>query len=143
MSHARPLSAMQGKPRSQMEVTVFRLLGGALLTLGLVGLWIPVMPTTIFLIGAVACFARSSPTLRRYLLQHPRFGPPLRDWFNEGAIGKAGKTAALFGMGLGLAMVVLLVNDPLWIGLASTIMLASAWFVVSRPRPSRERTTPP
>ena len=113
-----------------------RALGFLALGLGFVGLWLPVLPTTIFLIIAAACFARSSPRLHTWLLAHPRFGPPLRDWFEAGAISRRGKALALFGMGTGLALVVLLVGDIRWIGLASVVLLASGWFVMSRPLPA-------
>ena len=115
-----------------------RALGVLALGLGLVGVWVPVMPTTIFLIVAAACFARSSPRLHTWLLAHPRFGPPLRDWFEAGAISRRGKALALFGMGTGMALVVLLSADLRWILLAALVLVLSGWFVMSRPLPPRE-----
>lgn len=124
--------------QSRLVMHAYRALGFVLLGCGFIGLWLPLLPTTIFLIGAAACFARSSPVLRRYLLRHPRFGPPLRDWFDEGAISTTGKAAALFGMGIGMAIIVLTVDSLVLTGAASVIMLASGWFVMSRPAPKRE-----
>lgn len=125
--------------RSLLVLYAYRVLGFVLLACGFIGLWLPLFPTTIFLIGAVACFARSSPVLLRYLLKHPKFGPPLRDWFKERAISRNGKAAALFGMGIGLAIIVLTIDSLPFIGAASLVMLASGWFVMSRPSPKRER----
>jgi hypothetical protein len=124
--------------KAPLVLYAYRLLGLVLLACGFIGLWLPLLPTTIFLIGAAACFAKSSPRLQTYLLNHPKFGPPLRDWFDEGAISSTGKAAALFGMGIGLAVIVLASDSLLLIGLASIIMLASGWFVMSRPAPARE-----
>lgn len=127
------------RPQSRLLRHAYRAVGFVLLGCGFIGLWLPLLPTTIFLIGAVACFARSSPVLKRYLLRHRQFGPPLRDWFDEGAISKNGKAAALFGMGIGLAIIVLTIDSLPLIGAASAIMLGSGWFVISRPAPKRER----
>ncbi|PSD26304.1 DUF454 domain-containing protein, partial [Stenotrophomonas maltophilia] len=55
------------------------------------GALLPVMPTTIFLILAVGCFARSSPKFEQRLLAHPRYGPSLRLWREQGAVSRKGK----------------------------------------------------
>lgn len=131
--------AKTSEPPSKLVIYAYRALGFVLLGCGFVGLWLPLLPTTIFLIGAAACFARSSPALQRYLMNHPKFGPPLRDWFDERAISSTGKAAALFGMGIGMAIIVLTIGSLAIIGLASVVMLGSGWFVMSRPSPIRER----
>ncbi|WP_336297289.1 YbaN family protein [Sphingomonas sp. 7/4-4] len=65
-------------------------LGWFFVLLGFVGALLPLMPTTIFLILAVGCFARSSPRLEAWLLDHRRFGPSLRAWRENGAIPRKG-----------------------------------------------------
>ncbi len=55
-------------------------LGWVMVALGVIGLVMPLMPGTVFLIIAAACFARSSPRLEAWLLDHPKFGKSLRDW---------------------------------------------------------------
>jgi uncharacterized membrane protein YbaN (DUF454 family) len=125
--------------RAAIVMRAYSLLGLVLLAVGIIGMWAPILPTTIFFIGAAACFARSSPRLHAYLIGHPRFGPPLRDWFDQGAISKRGKAAALWGMGLGMVVVVLVVQDLRWAALAGVVVLASGWFVMSRPLPAKDK----
>src|SRR5690349_5075190 len=76
-------------------------LGLGAVVLGFIGIFVPVLPTTPFLILAAACFARSSPRLEGWLLDHPRFGPPLRDWRERGAVSRKGKVATLAGTAAG------------------------------------------
>jgi len=61
------------------------------LVLALVGLVLPVMPTVPFLVVAAWAAARSSPRLHRWLLEHPRFGPSLRDWNEAGIVPRRAK----------------------------------------------------
>ena len=125
--------------RQLVIMRVYSLLGLVLLAIGIIGMWVPVLPTTIFLIGAAACFARSSPRLYAYLMSHPRLGPPLQHWFEEGAISKRGKATALFGMGIGMAVVVLTVQHPGWIAFAAVVIVGSGWYVMARPLPAHEQ----
>jgi hypothetical protein len=108
-------------------------LGGLFLGLGLLGVVLPVLPTTPFLLLAAGCFARSSPRLHRWLLGHPVLGPPIRDWEENGAISRKAKRLAVGSM---LAVVGL----SLVLGLSWKVLLAQAvlvsvgcWFVLTRP----------
>ncbi len=79
-------------------------LGWLMVGLGVIGALLPVMPTTIFLILAVGCFARSSPKFEQRLLAHPRYGPSLRLWREQGAVSRKGKAFASAGMAVGFAL---------------------------------------
>ncbi|MBD3667823.1 MAG: YbaN family protein [Kangiella sp.] len=54
--------------------------------LGMVGVVLPLLPTTPFLIVAVWAAGKSSPRLELWLLEHPQFGPLLKGWRERGAI---------------------------------------------------------
>ncbi|WP_235679080.1 YbaN family protein [Aquibium microcysteis] len=118
-------------------------LGFAMLGLGVAGVFLPVMPTTVFVILAAFCFGRSSPRLETWLLQHPRFGPPLQAWREEGAIPTRAKVLAVAGMALGFGLFLVSARPGYGAMFAvAAFMLAGAAYVLSRPRP-RRRLGPP
>ena len=68
------------------------------LALGVTGIFLPGLPTTPFLILSTYCFARASPRLHRWLLDHPTIGPPLRDWEINRSITRRVRWIALTSM---------------------------------------------
>lgn len=62
--------------------------------LGLIGVFLPLLPTTPFLLLATACFVRSSPRMHARLLAHPRLGPFLEQWRRERTIPRVAKRRA-------------------------------------------------
>ncbi|RCS25243.1 DUF454 domain-containing protein [Phyllobacterium salinisoli] len=109
-------------------------LGFLMLVLGFIGVFLPVLPTTIFIILAAWFFGRSSPRLEAWLLGHPGFGPTLRNWRDKGAISPRAKMAASAGMMAGYALFWWSARPgwPLATGVA-VLMLGCAAFVLSRP----------
>ena len=70
-------------------------MGVICLGFGIAGLFLPVMPTTVFLLLALWCFSRSSERLQRWLYDHPRFGHGLRQWHRHRVIPPKAKAAAI------------------------------------------------
>ena len=68
--------------------------GGLALLLGLVGIFLPVLPTTPFVLLAAFCLSRSSSRAEQWLLNHPRLGPMVRDWRQRRAIPLRAKQLA-------------------------------------------------
>ena len=63
--------------------------------LGVLGIFLPVLPTTPFLLLAAACFARSSPRFHHWLVHHPKLGPWIRDYLSGEGIPLKGKVYAI------------------------------------------------
>lgn len=121
-----------------MTRAVFLVLGLVCVALGFVGAFVPLMPTTIFLILAAGCFARSSPRLERWLMEHGRFGPLLRAWREHGAIPPRAKALACAGIGLGYGLFLWGARPTLWLAALVAAVLASVVaFILSRPNGPR------
>jgi hypothetical protein len=81
--------------RSRGRRWAFLVAGHGFVVLGVIGAFLPVMPTTIFLILAGSCYARGSTRLHQKLLANPRFGPALRDWELHRAMSRRAKIIAI------------------------------------------------
>lgn len=80
--------------------------------LGIIGIAVPVMPTVPFVLLAAFCFSRGSPRCERWLLEHPRLGPPVRAWRHERAVPLNVKRWAILSMALGSAFAWWLLPSP-------------------------------
>ena len=95
--------------------------------LGVIGIFLPVLPTTPFLLLAAACFARSSPRFHRWLVTHPRLGPWIGDYLSGQGIPLKGKVYAIALMWASIGLSCYLVPLP-W---ARVLMLTSAVLVTA------------
>ncbi len=120
---------------------LFIVLGGVALVVGLIGIPLPVLPTTPFLLLAAALWARSSERLLVWLLTHRRFGPPIVSYRRNGNISTANKALAvtMIGVSMTLAIVYAVPVLPGKIGMAAIGLLVSTW-ILSRPSVPGART---
>jgi hypothetical protein len=74
---------------------MYKALGFSFIGLAAIGIFLPILPTTPFLILAAGCFARSSETLHRKLLNNPTFGPTIKAWQEHRKISRRSRNLAL------------------------------------------------
>lgn len=92
--------------------------GGLSLGLGIIGIFLPILPTTPFVLLAGFCWAKSSDKLYQKLLAHPLFGKMLRNWQQRRAVPKTAKYLAISMMSLSVAMLFYRFWGTTWVVLA-------------------------
>ncbi|MDM0047897.1 YbaN family protein [Variovorax sp. J22R115] len=114
---------------------VWRGLALVFVALGVVGVFLPLLPTVPFLIAAAWAGGRGWPALEHWLLEHPRYGKHIRQWRRGGAVPRRAKWAAS-GMMVFSAAVVLLADVPIVFKItAPLVMGAIALWLWMRPEP--------
>ena len=79
-------------------------LGWLCVSLGFIGIFVPGIPTTIFLIIALWAFAKSSKKLHYWLLHHKRFGPILNNWQKHKVVPRRAKILMVVLMSLAVVL---------------------------------------
>jgi len=87
--------------RARWQRVLWATAGALALVTGLVGIFVPLLPTAPFVLLAAFCFSRGSERCERWLLEHPRFGPLVRDWRERRAVPLRAKQLATVMMALG------------------------------------------
>ncbi|MBF9152482.1 YbaN family protein [Novosphingobium jiangmenense] len=101
--------------------------GVTCVALGAIGAFLPILPTVPFLLLATFCFARSNPAWEQRLLDHPRYGPPLRQWRERRAISRKAKQGALIAMGAGVVLTGVTAGWP-WVLIPAVVMgITGTW----------------
>ncbi|PSJ48332.1 YbaN family protein [Zobellella taiwanensis] len=109
---------------------LFALLGGLSLGLGVLGAFLPVLPTTPFVLLSAFLFGKSSPRVHAWLLGHPWFGGMIHDWQTHRGLRAPVRRRALWLMAASFAFSIYVV--PLWwvkILLLLTFLALVVWFL--------------
>lgn len=119
-------------------------LGCLFLGLGVVGAFLPVLPTTPFLLVSLWAFSLSSKRLETWLLNHKRFGPRLREWRSHRVVPWPVKITAWTSMAASLTLMIVGGASRLAIGGTAAVMLVGFLYVVRLPsRPPAPAPAPP
>jgi len=95
MAHGSSGDSTPRTSRSRFVRYLLQGIGWLSVALGVIGIFLPVLPTTPFLLLAAACFARSSPRFYHWLVDHPRLGPWIGGYLNGEGIPLKGKVYAI------------------------------------------------
>ena len=120
-----------------MPLFLWRLLGFTSVGIGIINAFIPLMPTTVFLLVGAWALGKGSPEWRAKLLAHPRFGRALRDWEDGRRVSARGKRLAALGMAIGWAVLVLWRGLSLPAILVGLLLAGIAFWLWRRPEPRK------
>lgn len=102
--------------------------GTLALLAGVVGIFLPLLPTVPFVLLAAFCFSRGCRRCEQWLLEHPRFGPALRNWRAHRALTLRSKQAATSMMAISAALAWWVLPSPVrW--LPAVVCIAVAWWL--------------
>ena len=112
---------------------VYLLAGHLLFGLGVIGILLPVMPTTVFWIGAAACYLKSSPDHYRALIARHHSGKVIVTYLEPGVISHSAKKVAVVGMLLSSMVLLFLPIDTMAKLFSVLGMMIAAAYVLTRP----------
>lgn len=112
---------------------IYVLAGWLAFALGFIGVFLPLLPTVPFMLLAAFCFARGSTRFHDWLVGHPRFGPPIRDWREDGAIRPAAKRAAMAAIAASLLLSLALGVAPHVLAIQAGVLACVSVFILTRP----------
>lgn len=112
---------------------IYIFLGLLFLVLGFIGLLLPIVPTTPFILVSVWFFARSSKKLENWLINHKIFGKNIRNWKEKGAISKNAKLSAIPLIIFSFSATIYL-NEIFYLDLFLAVLgLSISIFIITRP----------
>ena len=114
-----------GKRSGSLRKTIYLILGWLAVGLGAIGILLPVLPTTPFMILAAFLFTKGSPRARAWLVEHAHFGPHIRNWEERGAIAPRAKRMALAAMAA-VFVISLLLQLKWWVLLIQAVCMGGA-----------------
>lgn len=125
--------------RSPVVRVAFAVLGTIFVGIGIVGIVVPVLPTTPFLLLAAACYVRASGRFYNWLLNSPAFGPLILEWRRHHSIPWKTKLVAIATMAvtLSVSIIFFVENGYVQLGLAAMGVVLAIWLyrIPSRDRP--------
>lgn len=124
----------------KIQKPMYQMLGWVCVALGFIGAFLPIMPTTIFLIIAAWAFSKSSERWHTWLREHHIFGETLRSWEEHRAIPVKARRIALFMLAVSFLIIVAIYGFSSFITLIVGLCLISvAVYLISLPVVDKRR----
>jgi uncharacterized membrane protein YbaN (DUF454 family) len=131
----------RARSRSRVVRVLFNVAGTLALGLGILGIFLPLLPTTPFVLLAAACYARGSEPFHQWLLSNRTFGPMVREWEGHRSLPYRTKITAIVLMSITMAISITLFVRPGWLKLVLALfgIGLAIWMyrIPSRDRPPR------
>ena len=109
-----------------------RALGAVLTAVGVIGLFLPLLPSTVFFLGAAACFGRSWPSAHRWLTTNRLFGRQLREYQQEKGATLGTKAFSVATLWLGMGASAYALQPAWWVdAILATVAVAVTWHLVA------------
>lgn len=122
------------RPVKFVKRHIFNILGWLSFALGVIGAFLPLLPTTPLILLASFFFSKGSPKFYQWLIQQKYFGDLIRDWNEYGVVSKKSKIMSASCMFIIFIYFVIFTNRPLWMHVAlGVIFISVSVFVSSRP----------
>lgn len=102
-----------------MKNCFLTIIGAVSLGLGVAGMFLPVLPTTPFLLLSAWCWMKGSPRLHSWLMSHPKFGPYIKDFQEHKCISRKVKVFSIVTLWLTISLSIILVH-PIWLRILLT-----------------------
>jgi uncharacterized membrane protein YbaN (DUF454 family) len=130
-----PDGQQQVVDNGQTNSIFYLLLAYLCVGLGVVGAFLPILPTTPFLLVAAWAASRGSPKLHRWLYEHPRFGSALIAWEEKRAVSTAAKWTACIFMSLSWGIMYWQTETLIVPVMTAVLFVCVGTFLVTRPTP--------
>lgn len=114
-----------------MRRSGYLVLGWSCVGLGLAGAFLPLLPTTVFLLVAAWAFARSSERWHTWLLAHPRFGHLIRGWQEHHAMPRRAKRIALVTLAASYGFTAYVFGPLSWAALLGGLCIAGVGIYIA------------
>lgn len=125
-----------------MSRMAFIALGLLCVGMGALGVVLPLLPTTPFVLLGAFFFARSSPRLHAWLLRHRVFGPLISNWKETRSISPTAKLSAVLAIVATMGISVVLTVPPAVLAIQGVVLLAVATFILTRRNPPQDKQRP-
>ena len=118
---------------------MIRFLGFVFLGIAALGIFLPLLPTTPFVLLAAACFAKSSERMHRWILANGTFGPMVRDWEEKRCISRRVKVIAITSMLVVGGVSIFQVLEGIYWRVAGIILILAGSLVVGSIRTCKKK----
>ena len=133
------MSQKSAKPgKNKLIRLLWIILGSLFVTIGYIGIFVPGLPTTVFLILAAGCYIRSSETLYKWLINNKHFGNLIRDYYEGKGMPLKSKFIALSMMVIFCSFAIFFVVEIWWVNLIIFLLGLTGFLYITLKIPTKK-----